>query len=175
MDKSDKQKFAEIMLVLGEMFPGKPPSDEKIELFFMALQDVSLEEIRHNAAVHINTANFFPVPADLRNDGDPEVEAQEAFRIVEDALNKYYDPYLHGITLRIIKDKVGEKLFQMVQRFGTEIYYQDNITATRAQFTKAYKAEKKLTQRGFLNGKPEIKKIGDVAKGLLHGIDKEKQ
>jgi len=147
------------------MFPGKC-SKEKIELYRMALMDLDLETIRQNAAIHIKRENFFPSVAELRNEPDPEAEAQEAFKQVEDALNKYYDPNFHGTTLELIKKRVGGRLFNLVKRYGTEIFYRDNITTTRAQFLKAYKAESKNAERKMLRG-GEPQQIGEIAKGML--------
>ncbi len=65
MTEQDRGSFAELILAIGETY-GEPVSDARLEIFFRALSDLSLENIRAAANIHIRTSKFFPRPSEIR-------------------------------------------------------------------------------------------------------------
>jgi len=152
MNADDRIKFSQLLSMLGEIY-GKQISDSFVDFYFEALKDLEYDELHRNAIDYVNTAgkNRYPVPGDLR--GDSEKEALEAYTIIREMLNRFYSPELHGITLNIIKEKLEKMgrpdLFPMLQNWGEEILYEQNPTATRAQFIRAYRAERKIVRKAL--------------------------
>jgi len=172
MKESDNQKFSQLMAIASEATPGNQPSDEKIKIYFEALRDLEFDYIRENTINHLRTKHFFPHICDIRNEPTEEEMANKAFQEVEDLLNKFYDPGLHSVTLGIIKSRTSKECFKLIQRFGTEIFYAENITASRAQFIKAYIADTKIGDRRMIkerSGKPV--QIGKIVK-QIEGVKK---
>ena len=85
MDNSDLKAFEKIMTSLNELYgdPSKQTSDLKMELYFNALKDLSIEQL--NDAVNIlcqtKTMRTWPLPAEIRQavEGNPQDKAQLAF------------------------------------------------------------------------------------------------
>ena len=98
MTDTDAADFATLMLGLGETY-GEPVSDARIEIYFAALSDMTLPEIRAAATAHVRGCKFFPRPAELREglDGSAEDRAELAWlsvmRIVR-AFGFYNEPPL---------------------------------------------------------------------------------
>jgi hypothetical protein len=65
MTDQDRGAFAELMLGIGETF-GEPVSDARMEIYFRALSDMTLEDVMAAAGLHVRTSKFFPRPAELR-------------------------------------------------------------------------------------------------------------
>ena len=155
--KIDFKRFTVLMATLGEATPGENPSSEKIEIYFRCLQDMPFEEVEKNALNHLRFHKFFPTIAEIRGERDPELEAQEDFKLLSDVLDRFYAPEIHGSAMRIIEMKLEESgrsdLVPMLRRYGTEIYYGDNITATRAQFIKARKVEIERDRVDMIEGR----------------------
>jgi hypothetical protein len=66
MTNLDRAAFAAFMLGLGEVY-GEPVSDARMEIYFSALADLELEEIRQAATAHVKLTKFFPRPSELRD------------------------------------------------------------------------------------------------------------
>lgn len=66
MSPQDRQGFALLMLGLGETY-SEPVSDARMEIYFAALNDLGLEEIRVAAYAHVRSQKFFPRPSELRD------------------------------------------------------------------------------------------------------------
>jgi hypothetical protein len=62
---TDRPAFAELMLGIGEAY-GEAVSSARMEIYFAALGDLSLDAIRQAATVHVRTQKFFPRVAELR-------------------------------------------------------------------------------------------------------------
>lgn len=85
MDKTDLKAFEKIMTSLNELYgdPSKQISDLKMELYYKALSDLSIEQL--NDAVNIlcqtKTIKTWPLPAEIRQavEGNPQDKAQVAF------------------------------------------------------------------------------------------------
>lgn len=65
MTDADRPSFAELMLGIGEAY-GEPVSDARLEIYFAALADLPLAEIRDAANVHVRAEKFFPRVSELR-------------------------------------------------------------------------------------------------------------
>lgn len=63
---SDRPAFAEFMLGLGEAY-GESVSEARLEIYFAALEDLSLERIRQAGTLLVRTQKFFPRVAELRD------------------------------------------------------------------------------------------------------------
>lgn len=85
MTDKDAKRFAEIMSVLNEVFgdQGKQISDLKMEFYFRALSDLSIEQINDATILLANTKTIhtFPTPAEIRQaiEGNPHDKANVAF------------------------------------------------------------------------------------------------
>ena len=80
MTEQDRPDFATLMLGLGETY-GEPVSDARMEIYFSALADLELADVRRSATVVVRTSKFFPRPAELREgiDGSSEDRAELAW------------------------------------------------------------------------------------------------
>jgi hypothetical protein len=80
----DRQPFAELMLGIGETY-GEPVSATRMEIYFRALCDLSLEQLRDAASLHVRSQKFFPRPSELRDaiDGTVEDQAEIAWTQVQ--------------------------------------------------------------------------------------------
>jgi hypothetical protein len=65
MTSDDRKPFAAVMFGLGECF-GEPVSEVRIELYFQALNDFTLDQVRQAARITVKASKFFPRPAELR-------------------------------------------------------------------------------------------------------------
>lgn len=65
MTAADRGQFAGLMAATAEVY-GEQLSDARLELYFSALDDLSLEQLRAALSVHVRTQKFFPRPAEIR-------------------------------------------------------------------------------------------------------------
>lgn len=65
MTDQDRAAFATLMLGLGETY-GEPVSDARMEIYFAALADLDLADVRAAATAHVRAVKFFPRPAEIR-------------------------------------------------------------------------------------------------------------
>lgn len=67
--KDDLKKFSQLIIALSEIFdPGNKPSALKIELYFNALEDLSIEQIEKavSKVIKMRVFNGLPKPAEIR-------------------------------------------------------------------------------------------------------------
>ena len=97
MTELDRAPFAELMIGVGEVY-GEPVSDARMELYYRALEDLSLDEIRAAANAHVRGSRFFPKPAELREaiDGSAEDRAELAWTSVVALVRRYGYPGVDG-------------------------------------------------------------------------------
>jgi hypothetical protein len=83
MTAQDRVGFAELMAGLGETY-GEPVSDARMEIYYRALSDMALDEVRAAANVHVRTNKFFPRPSELREamDGTLDDAAEMAWQVL---------------------------------------------------------------------------------------------
>jgi hypothetical protein len=80
MTSTDRPAFAELMLGIGEAY-GEAVSDARMEIYFAALLDLSLERLRQAATAHVRASKFFPRVSELREalEGSPEDRSEIAW------------------------------------------------------------------------------------------------
>lgn len=77
MQKKDKKQFDVILLGLAEFYE-KTLSDMSLSIYFEALDDMSLEQVKQAAGLLARTSKFFPKPCEFRDTVLPDLEAQAA-------------------------------------------------------------------------------------------------
>jgi hypothetical protein len=84
MTQGDRKAFAVLMLGLGETY-GEPVSEARMEIYFAALSDLDLPDIRAALNVLVRTSKFFPRPAEIREAvcGSAEDRAELAWSAVQ--------------------------------------------------------------------------------------------
>ena len=65
MTENDRPAFAHLMFALGEAF-GEVISEARLEIYFQALSDLTIAQVRTAATVHLKGQKFFPRVAELR-------------------------------------------------------------------------------------------------------------
>jgi hypothetical protein len=76
-EKDHKLRFAAIMESLGVVYQ-QQMSKELLKMYWLALQDVHLDQLEQAAAAHVATSQWFPKPCDLRS-ANPEADAVRAW------------------------------------------------------------------------------------------------
>lgn len=85
MTIDDMEHFEQIMGILNETFgdPSKPISDLKMNFYFKALSDLTIEQLNDAAIILANTKviHTFPIPSEIRQavEGNPQDKANVAF------------------------------------------------------------------------------------------------
>jgi len=170
MDHNDKPEFGKILSVMGECF-NKEVSQDMFNFYFEALRDVSIETIKRNALLYINTAGKikFPIPGDLRDSSD--MEAIDAWNTINRLLDAIYDPSFHMASMMAIKSNLESHgkghYWQFVQQWGNEMLDGSNPTATRAQFLKHYQAQKQIALNRQLQSQTVPPQLAEMAKKML--------
>lgn len=90
MTTGDRQPFAELLLAIGETY-GEPVSETRMEIYFRALSDLTLEDVCAAAESHVKRSKFFPKPAELREavDGAIDDRAEIAWMDVQALVRRY--------------------------------------------------------------------------------------
>jgi hypothetical protein len=65
MTERDREAFADVLCGLGDTF-NEPVSAVRMEVYFQALSDLTLEQINQAALLHAKSSRFFPKPVELR-------------------------------------------------------------------------------------------------------------
>jgi hypothetical protein len=173
----DYKAFAELLIKMWRVSSngrnGKLPDDGIIEFYFAALQDVTLEQIRQNGLLHFrkNKGGWFPSVAELLQGEDVEALALMDYQYLSDVMDSFCGFGFGLASQRAIEIKLEkdgkQHLKPMLMQFHREIISNDNPTATRAQFLKAYKHQAEYEQNKNLLQPPE-----QIA-GLLGGLTKK--
>lgn len=66
MTDADRPAFAALMAQCAELFRNAKMSRPRLEAYFDALRDLSLEDIATSVRLHSRTGRFMPQPAELR-------------------------------------------------------------------------------------------------------------
>ena len=146
MDReNDYTRFTVLMATLAEATPGKDVSAEKVEIYFRLLEDIPYEIVEHNALEAVRRKGFFPLISDIRNEKDFEMQALEDFDYVMDLVSNFcftgFGQSGDAIIDMKLKESGKEYLHSFIRRWGMELAYTDNPTATRAQALKVLKVE----------------------------------
>lgn len=174
--KNDFVRFAALMQTLGEVFPGDPPSPEKVELYFLALKDLPYEVIHKMATIHIRCGKFFPIPVELADIKSENEEIEADYEIAQEMVDQFAFMGFGqtGSTIIAIKLKeIGrEYLMTFINRNAMEIANSENPTATRAQLKKKLMVHYRDHKRLLIEAK-EREKLGEKEKGQI--TDQQKQ
>jgi hypothetical protein len=89
MINGDRQKFDSILIALAEMFE-QQISETRLDLYFEALRDISIEDFQKAANVVARSGRFFPKPIDFREavHGSLDDKALQALMRLEDAVKR---------------------------------------------------------------------------------------
>jgi hypothetical protein len=178
MTDDDKKRFALALGGLGEIF-NEPVSKPKAAAYFLALRDLSIDQVEAAAAILLNTAKFFPKPVEFREAiaGTATDRADSAWRtIVKLCVEEGHYPSLY------VTD--GAMAFA-IDHFGGWIEMQakladaspEMVRAYEKQFTASYRlGEKRQAQPTYFLGKIEAGNRGNLggmerAKGQQMRID----
>jgi len=81
MIDSDKKEFKQLLVGTAEIYGNVEMTTMKLQLYFNALLDLSLQEVRHGLSEHMKDpkhGTFFPKPADIIRHTQPrEVSAED--------------------------------------------------------------------------------------------------
>ena len=141
--KLDYIQFTHLLALLNEMSGRtRDITEETIEGYFLALQDLPIESIKQNGFIAIRLKGFFPTIPELAGNFDPTFsdEAQEAYDLLSQLIRSHGMQYGKGKIKASLKEKGFEHLFPMLSQWGNEIDTSENATATRSQFINQYKA-----------------------------------
>jgi len=144
MDERDKSRFTVLMNAIGEASPQGSPSPEKTLLYFEALKDMPYDLIKKRMTNHLRHNKFFPAICEIRQEVDPEIQAQEDCDLITDLCKEFIFPDFPQVGRNIVCEKLKEQgredLVELVDRWGAEIINNQNPTATRAQMIRGHKA-----------------------------------
>jgi len=143
MTTEDSKEFAQLMLVLGEVFH-EPVSNARIEAYYTALQDYPIEAVKAAAKQLSKQAEFFPKPAHFVQivEGSAEDRAAQAWGLLVEALRKFSA----NASLEITDDPAF--CYALEQVFGSWIRAGDTLpdaadpmhASLRKQFLQFYRA-----------------------------------
>ena len=173
--KTNKDKLFRLMAIWGEMTPGERPSADKMEGYYKIACSCSFsfEKIEKNGSFELKHTGFFPKTTIFNDEKNLEMRAQEDYILLDDLCQQFVFDGFGECGYNIIKMKLKEAgkgyLFEVANRFGYEMTYGTNPTATRAQVIKQIKFINHV-QRKQLSGQ-EKKQIGKVDK-LLDNVTK---
>ena len=168
--------FAGLMAMMGEaVAPFKQPSSDRIEMYFMTLEDLEYEEIESAAKNHLRYNKWFPAIPELRGETEElaNAEAQKDCDLVAELCEHLLWPGFWECGMVVIKQKLTEKkkehLIPLLQRWGRELVGNKPGVA-RAQMLKSHVADITVNRKR-LQG-PEHKQIYDKQSKMLEGLDK---
>jgi len=167
MTENNREQFTLLMAKMGEAAVGndetKRPNKKKVEIYFDFLKDMEYDSIVANANLHFKKNKWFPAICELRNEnGTLDAAAIEAYNIIEELMDGLYDPMIGIPCLNAMNERLESMgrayLKPILMKWGTEIWSRQNITATRAQFIKAFPVETKGidTSRQIEMKKPKL-------------------
>jgi len=152
MTENNREQFTLLMAKMGEAAVGndetKRPNKKKVEIYFDFLKDMEYDTIVANANLHFKKNKWFPAICELRNEnGTLDAVAIEAYNTIEELMDSLYDPSLGIACLNAMNERLENMgrayLKPILMKWGSEIWSRQNITATRAQFIKAFPVETK--------------------------------
>ena len=90
MKKEDEKQFSKIMAGLQEVYtPEKPISTAKLEIYWMAFQDWTIEQFQAacQALLQTKTISTFPLPGEIRAASQEKDRALEAWLLARNAIS----------------------------------------------------------------------------------------
>ncbi len=144
--KNDYEKFSQMLFKLDQITPGKDITPTAIDGYYQCCEDIDFETIEKNCMKYVQMVGFFPKVPDMRGETkeDLDIQAQTDLDYVKSLVEAYIFDGFGQTGFNIIKMKLEKKgrldLLPFANRWGYELAYSDNPTATRAQALKALKA-----------------------------------
>ncbi|GAB4394068.1 MAG: hypothetical protein Tsb005_15020 [Gammaproteobacteria bacterium] len=114
MEKNDMPRFAKLIMTLGEVY-SKPISPAMIEVYWQALQSLTLSAIETALQAHVTNADsghYFPKPADVIHyvQGSSKHQALSAWTQVEKAVKHvgaYNSVLFDDLLIHAVIDDMG--------------------------------------------------------------------
>lgn len=167
--KQEFERFAALMGQIEAVSAGDAKlSKEKVQFYFRALMDLTLDQIEANAVQYFRNDKraFFPSIAALRGaDADKDLQGQVAWDRIKGYLDRFYDPSIGNCCMKFIEERMRkngeEHLYRLLVKWGPEILQTNAIAATRKHFLDAYKSEIEIDERRQLEAAGEIKALGN--------------
>lgn len=154
-----------MLFKINELTPGKDITPSAVDGYFDCCEDLDFEVVEHNCMSYIKTVGFFPKVPDMRGETQEDIELQSQADL--DMLKSLCDMFVfdgfgqtgYNILQMKLKEKGRSDLLPFINRWGYELVYSDNPTATRAQALKALKSEKtaKILDRLPVKSSKELK------------------
>jgi len=193
MNDNDKRTFDEMLCAIFSMYNKPPPSPELVKMYFSALAEYTIEEIREGLnrhAVDTDQGQYIPKPADIvRNvKGNSESRAETAWGKVDKAIRTvgphqdvcFDDGLIHSVIVdmggwielnKVTMDEYPFKHNEFVKR------YRGYITRPPKQIMSHLTGTANGHNRGVGEILPPML-IGDKQKAaeiLHHGVPKKPQ
>jgi hypothetical protein len=148
MEAKDLEQFAKIMHTLSRVFeqPGKPLSNETLDLYFQVFKNISIKDFTSaaNGVIRNRVYSGMPKPAELLNElVSLDDLALQAWIAIEDA----------GYAAINLKDEVAKKIWHNLNRRYREAK-PNEMSFIQAEFERRYKSEVRTKQRpkGLISG-----------------------
>ncbi len=167
---NDFEKFNKLMVKINELTPGKDISPTAVDGYFEVCEDIDFEIIEKNCMKYVQMVGFFPKVPDMRGEtaDDLELQAQADLDYVKSLVEAYVFDGFGQTGFNIIKMKLEKKgrldLLPFANRWGHELAYSDNPTATRAQALKALKSDIQIRKTREISPKQSKKIDGHINK-----------
>ncbi len=143
----DFEKFNKLMVKINELTPGKDITPTGVDGYFECCEDLNFEVVEKNCMKYVQMVGFFPKVPDMRGETqeDLELQARADLDLVTHLVENFLFEGFGSVGLNVVKIKLEEKnrldLLPFASRWGHELAYSDNPTATRAQALKALKTD----------------------------------
>jgi hypothetical protein len=119
MDNFRKIEFSKIITPLCVLFD-KEPTKEFLEIYYLAVQDIGIPDLRNAVLRWLNSEKRFPTPADLRSMLRPsdQHQAREAVSRIVESVTKWGDPYGHSQERALkAQEYIGELGWLVIARY----------------------------------------------------------
>lgn len=166
MEKSDSGMFAAVLAELGEVY-GEAVSPVRARLYFEALSDLTLAEVRGAAARIVKASHFFPKPADFLEaiHGSEADHAEQAWAALMQAIAEvgpyqsvnFGDEALHACVRRLFGGWPEAGMME-----------QEDAPFRHAEFLKLYRALRRRPLEP--TPMPGILEMDNRAKGFLQHV-----
>jgi hypothetical protein len=164
---ADRAAFAGLLKGLGEAF-NEPVSDLRAEIYFAALEDRDIADVKAAVFAHIRAGKFFPRPAELREriSGNVEDQAEMAWQsLLREVRRVGYigRPVLDAATSHAALGLFGGSWRTLCEHLPAQ---GPELLGYRKQFVASYGATARLAAAGAL---PPSHEEATAALGNLKG------
>jgi hypothetical protein len=171
MNQKDHSQFAKLMIALNEVFGRGEMSELKMEIYFKALQDFSIEQVSRGISTILanRTLDNFPKPGEIKEaiEGTPDDQALEAWTRLFWAIKND-----GGYTAIIVDEPTAIAVEQMGGWQELCMMLTKERGFKRAEFLKLYQLALK---QGIKDGRKKLMGLHDadnIKKGFSDHISK---